>query len=208
MNRSSSRLALRHNPAGENQLSKGRYLERASQTFLVVAARQSEMPAGMLIPWLGAWLALHRNWGGHRNWDGQWDWTQAVGIRLLTQDFCWERGKKGPAKFLIRGIALHFECLSLHVYSLIPKVCFKDIQQVRAPCWVKGWQMGNRWLLFAQPFVLTTQRRGCSFFSLILWCFIEQNGELWFKLHFLFTSQSFLPTGLAERLSSSLNYLR
>lgn len=48
--RSSSRLAVRHNASGENWLSEDRYLEAVSQTCLVMAARQSEMPAGMLIP--------------------------------------------------------------------------------------------------------------------------------------------------------------
>lgn len=65
-----------------------------------------------------------------------------MGIPLFTQDFWWERRKKGPAKVLISGIVLSFESLSLHVYSLIPKVWFKDMQQVRASML---WWKSDKW---------------------------------------------------------------
>lgn len=87
--------------------------------------------------------------GAAGDWDQNWDGTLAGGICLLTQDFWWERGKKGPAKVPIRGTVLPFESLSLHVYSLIPKVCFKDVQQVRtSTMWWKGdkWETDDSWL--------------------------------------------------------------
>lgn len=119
-----------------------------------MAARQSEMPAGMLVPQLGAWLG---------DWDQEWDGTLALGIHLLIQDFWWERGKKGLTKFSSEEQSW--------ILSLLSSMCaawFLKFATHQSPhAMVKGWQVGNRWLLFLQPFMLTSQRKGCSFFSCI-----------------------------------------
>lgn len=160
-----------------------------------MAARQSEMPAGMLVPQLGAWLG---------DWDQEWDGTLALGIHLLIQDFWWERGKKGLTKVLIRGTVLNFESLIFQVCSLIPKVCNTS----EPSCYGERVTSGKQMTPVSTTFYAHFTKKGLFFFQLhILWCFIEQNGDLWFKLHILFTSQSFLPKSLAERLSSLLNYL-
>lgn len=147
-----------------------------------------------------AWLMLLGDW------DQNWDETLAVGIPLLTQDFWWERGKKGPANVLIRGTVLPFESYTCTAWFL--KFALKIRNKSEPPSCGERVTNGKQVTLVFTTFYTLCTKKGLFIFELhILWCFIKQNGELRFKLHFLFTSQSIHLIGLAERLSSLMNYL-
>lgn len=75
-------------------------------------------------------------------WAVVWDNSSGNLLCLLAQDFCWEKRKKGGVKVLERGTALVFGSLIVHVPSLMPRTCFKDVQQLRAPTL---WGKDDKW---------------------------------------------------------------